>query len=70
MATDSLKRRAAKQVLKEAADTEHFFDFSDSERLIWMLERAYEIGAEGRTPPAVRKNLGSGHNAHRKAGGT
>lgn len=38
------KRQAAKQVLAEAAAAPHFFDFSDVERLIWMLERAFEIG--------------------------
>jgi len=36
--------KVAKQVLTEAADTEHFFDMSDGERLLWMLARSFEIG--------------------------
>lgn len=33
-----------KPVLAEAADTPHFFDFSDAERLNWMIARAYALG--------------------------
>ena len=35
---------AVGQVLKEAAEHEHFFDLSDAERLTWMIQRAYEMG--------------------------
>jgi hypothetical protein len=35
---------AVRKVLKEAGEHEHFFDFSDAERLTWMIERAYKLG--------------------------
>jgi hypothetical protein len=46
MTTRNRKHKAAKQVLTEAANAPHFFDSSDAERLIWMLERAFDIGRE------------------------
>jgi hypothetical protein len=33
-----------RQVLKDAADSEHFFDLSDAERLVRMIEMAFEKG--------------------------
>ena len=35
---------AVRKVLKEAGEHGHFFDFSDAERLAWMIERAYALG--------------------------
>ncbi|HZL38111.1 MAG TPA: hypothetical protein VFC78_22535 [Tepidisphaeraceae bacterium] len=37
-------QQAVRQVLKEAGEHDRFFDFSDAERLTWMIERAYELG--------------------------
>ena len=37
-------KTAAKRVLEEEAAHEHFFDFSDAERLSWMPERALKQG--------------------------
>ena len=47
-------RQVAARVLREAAGHEHFFAISDAERLIWMLERAFEHGvsaASARSDP-------------------
>ena len=38
-------RKAAERVLEEAPKAPHFFDLSEAERLIWMLERAFMLGA-------------------------
>ena len=38
------KRNAIRRVLKDAAEHERFFDYSDVERLAWMMSRAYELG--------------------------
>lgn len=55
-------KHAVRQVLKEAAQHEHFFDFSDGERLNWMITRAFHIGKEQRH---VASNLGcGGENPH------
>jgi hypothetical protein len=35
---------AVRKVLREAADTPHFFDLSDAERLVGMLGMAFELG--------------------------
>jgi hypothetical protein len=40
---------AAKQVLREAAQTERFFDLTEAGRLIWMLERAFSSGSKRET---------------------
>ena len=44
-----------KQVLSEAADTPHFFDFSDAQRLNWMLARAYALGKQSVTPKQAKR---------------
>lgn len=44
-----------KQVLSEAADAPHFFDFSDAQRLNWMIARAYALGKEGVTPEQAKR---------------
>ncbi|HEY4364939.1 MAG TPA: hypothetical protein VGN17_28500 [Bryobacteraceae bacterium] len=41
-----------RRVLSDAAKAPHFFDFSDAERLAWMIGRAYAIGRAER--PAKR----------------
>ena len=46
-------RMAVRQVLNEAAEHEHFFDFSDAERLTWMIERAFVIGVRSVNAGAV-----------------
>lgn len=38
------KADAVRQVLTEAGEHERFFDYSDVERLAWMIGRAYELG--------------------------
>jgi hypothetical protein len=49
----SASRNALRQVLKEAGENERFFDFSDGERLTWMIECAYELGRSTTTSPTV-----------------
>jgi hypothetical protein len=45
-----------RQVLKDAASTEHFFDLSDGERLVRMIEMAFEKGKSfGRVQPTRRR---------------
>jgi hypothetical protein len=53
-------RKAAKRVLEEAPNTPQFFDLSEAERLIWMLERAFMLGvraggAGAKHPEATRQ---------------
>lgn len=43
---DTKTNAAVRQVLKEASAHEYFFDFSDGERLNWMISRAFQIGKE------------------------
>jgi hypothetical protein len=38
------KADAVRQVLKEAGEHDRFFDYSDVERLAWMIGRAYQLG--------------------------
>ena len=40
------KLDAIRQVLIEAAQAPNLFDLSDAERLDWMIERAFVIGAQ------------------------
>ncbi len=37
-------KKLVKRVLSDAARTANFFDYSDTERMTWMIVRAYEIG--------------------------
>ncbi|MBC7784171.1 MAG: hypothetical protein H7144_10055 [Burkholderiales bacterium] len=37
-------KEAVRHVLKEAANAQNFFDYSDSERLGWMLARSFKLG--------------------------
>jgi hypothetical protein len=39
-------QNAVGQVLKEAGEHDRFFDLSDAERLTWMIERAFALGAQ------------------------
>jgi hypothetical protein len=39
-------KAATLKVIKEAGNAPHFFDFSDAERLTWMIARAYELGCD------------------------
>jgi len=52
-------RTIVKQVLTEAVDAPHFFDYSDAQRLNWMIERAYELGQAMVRPTRVRKSSGA-----------
>jgi hypothetical protein len=45
-------RTIVKQVLTEAVDAPHFFDYSDAQRLNWMIERAYELGQRQQRSPS------------------
>ena len=61
-------------VLCDAGNTEHFFDWSDAERMAWMIERAFKHGTvaacaigrsssiyarkERRCPSGGRKKIG------------
>jgi hypothetical protein len=56
MTTNNQKCRAAKQVLTEAADAPYFLGLSDAERLIWMLEKAFELGRESTDSRIVRRS--------------
>jgi hypothetical protein len=53
---DSAAKEAVRQVLNEAAQHEHFFDFSDAERLNWMIARAYELGRSATTSQTDSRN--------------
>ena len=35
----------ASQVIKEATKSEAYWNLSDAEKLIWMIERAFQLGA-------------------------
>ena len=35
-----------KQVLREATDSERYWNLSDSERTAWMIDRAFALGVE------------------------
>lgn len=61
-------RAAVRKVLNEAAEAPHFFDFSDAERLSWMIGRGYELGRRGRAP-AARRNRRRKPTSKRKEGG-
>jgi hypothetical protein len=54
---------AVRQVLKEASQHEHFFDFSDAERLNWMIARAYELGRSATTSQTDSKKENQEHTA-------
>jgi hypothetical protein len=56
-------KKAAERVLVEAANHEHFFDFSDAERLTWMLERAFEHGVLAASANAATSTL---HRSERR----
>ena len=53
---ETFSREAARRVLAEAADTPRFLDLCEAERLIWMLERAFALGANAgqRLSPRTR----------------
>lgn len=51
-------RTIVKQVLSEAVDAPHFFDYSDAQRLNWMIERAYELGQAKVRQTRVRASSG------------
>jgi hypothetical protein len=48
-------RRIVKQVLSEVADTPHFFDLSDSERISEMIARGYALGAARAKPNQAKR---------------
>ena len=52
-------RTIVKQVLTEAVDAPQFFDYSDAQRLNWMIERAYELGQARIRPTRVRESSGA-----------
>lgn len=41
---DKSIRNVIRRVLKAAFNAEHFFDYSDGERLNWMIDHAYHLG--------------------------
>ncbi len=69
MAMNTPKQRAAKQVLAEAAKVPHLAGRTDGERLVWMLERAFELGAESAGLLTSKKCLESDQHGCREAGG-
>jgi hypothetical protein len=55
---------AVRQVLREASDHASFAGWSFAERLVWMIDRGYELGrrdVERSTESAATKNDGSGN---------
>jgi hypothetical protein len=44
-----------KRVLVEAADAPHFFEWSDAQRLNWMIARAFEFGKATAKATRARK---------------
>ena len=53
--------QAILQVLHEAGNAPHFFDFSDAERLNWMIARAYALGVQNKAK-ATPKKKGKSHD--------
>jgi hypothetical protein len=50
-------KQIVKAVFIEAVNTPHFFDFSDAQRLNWMINRAYDLGRqEQRTPSRPKRS--------------
>lgn len=54
---DANTKNAVRRVLTDAANTEHFFDFSDAERLNWMLAYAYQLGVAARTKQPAKRQV-------------
>jgi len=46
---------AIRQVLYEAGNAPHFFDFSDAERLNWMIARAFALGSERKAKKTTKE---------------
>lgn len=42
----------AKQVLRDAGLSEHYWNLSDAEKLTWLIERAYTIGVAAAPQPS------------------
>jgi len=43
---DDQSHAVVRRVLHDAGEHERFFDYSDAERLVWMIDRAFQIGKE------------------------
>jgi hypothetical protein len=57
-------RNAVRQVLKEASEHHRFFDFSEAERLTWMIERAFVLGAQSVSGDASLRQRSRGREVH------
>lgn len=44
-------------VFRDAARVPHFFDLSDSERMNWLILRAYELGQRSKSPKKRSKKV-------------
>ncbi len=58
MSTQS--KTVIKRVLAEAADAPHFFEWSDAQRLNWMIARAFELGKATAKVTRTRKSSETG----------
>jgi len=67
-------RKAAKRVLEEAPNSPHFFDLSEAERLIWMLERAFMLGVRaagaGTARPETPRDAAASHQIRARSLGS
>ena len=57
---------AVRQVLREASDHANFAGWSFAERLVWMIDRGYELGQQDSgipRPKLIMKDVGSGKEA-------
>ncbi len=62
-------KSAAKRVLAEAAESDAYWDLSDGEKLVWLLERAFELGVRSAKTTRPRgQGQGRPHVRKRKVG--
>jgi hypothetical protein len=57
---------AVRQVLREASEHASFAGWSFAERLVWMIDRGYELGRQDSgisRPKLAMKNVGSSKEA-------
>ncbi len=59
-------RNAVRQVLKEAAEHERFFDLSDAERLKWMIALAFQLGRRQANPACPPPGWPGKAQSHKK----
>lgn len=62
---------AAKRVLRDATRSRDYWNLSDAEKLVWMIERAYQLGRKwiGSNPRAVpRKARAAKRSGRGRAG--